>query len=163
MARQFTLPAQASIIKVLAGATDAAGRTSAYVTLKNAHKAYALFSVNQGNAATVQFTVLQAQDVSGTGSKVLTANAPIWADQDTATLDALVVQAAAANFTTSAALKSKVVLMEITPDQCMDMINGFHTIALQTGASNAGNVTDAFIILTPLRYEQQTPPSALSN
>src|SRR5579871_1148899 len=102
MARQFSMPYEVPPVGLLPPAADAAGRTSAYHTLKNALKAYIVCHVNQGNAATVQLSVLQATDVSGTNSKAINA-VPIWLVENTAAADALVAQAAAASFTTDAA------------------------------------------------------------
>ena len=142
MARQFSMPYQIPPVSLQAAAADAAGRTGGYRSLRNCLKAYIVAEVNQGNAATVQLTPLQAKDSSGTGSKAINAT-PIWLNDDTSSSDALVVQAAAANFTTDANLKDKLVVFEIEPEAAMDMANGFNHIALQTGASNASNVTAA--------------------
>ncbi len=161
MARQFSLPAQIPPISLLPPAADAAGRTGSYRSLKNALKAYIVARVNQGNAAQVTFTPLQAQDVGGTNSKAIAA-VPIWLDGDTSLTDALVAQAAAANIQLSAATKDKIVVFEIVPEQALDVANGFDCIALQTSASNAGNVTEATLfILTG--YQQATPPSSYVN
>jgi len=43
----------------------------------------------------------------------------------------------------------------------MDLANGFHTIAIETGASNAANITEAMIYVLH-RYQQAQPPSILS-
>lgn len=161
MGRQFSMPYQIPPVGLLPPAADAAGRTSAYHTLKNAQKAYVVAHVNQGNAATVALTVLQAQDVSGTGSKVVTSM-PIWLVADTSVADALIAQASAANFTTSATLKDKIVVFEIVPEACMDIPNGFKTIAIQTGASNAANITEAKLFILE-SYMGQSQPSTLTN
>ena len=42
------------------------------------------------------------------------------------------------------------------------MANGFHTIAIQTGASNAANITEAMVYELH-RYQQAQPPSILSD
>ena len=94
--RQFSMPYQIPPVGLLPPAADAAGRTSAYHSLKNALKAYVVFHVNQGNAATVALSLLQATDVAGDGSKALGAT-PIWLVADTSVSDALVAQAAAAH------------------------------------------------------------------
>jgi hypothetical protein len=146
MARQFSLVAQIPPIMLLGGATDAAGRTSAYRSLKNALKAYVVVHLNQGNAATVQLSLLQATAVAGTGSKA-TGVVPIWANLDTSVNDAFVVQTAAATFTTDAGVKDKLVVFEITPESCMDIANGFDCIAVSTGASNVANVTQALLMI----------------
>lgn len=161
MGRQFSMPAQIPPVSLLPAAADAAGRTGSYRTLKNAIKAYIVARVNQGNAATVQLSVLQAQDVSGTNSKAINS-VPIWLVADTSVTDALVAQVAAASFTTSATLKDKIVVFEIMPDAALDTTNAFDCIAIQTGASNAGNVTEATLFVLG-SYEQATPPSTYTN
>src|SRR5271156_6798119 len=125
MARQFLPPYQIPPVCLLPPAADAAGRTGAFRDLANALKAYIVVHVNQGNAAPVTLSVLQGQDVLGTGSKAV-GLMPIWLTAATAASDALAVQTAAASFATSAALADKIVVFEITPEQCLDMVNGFH-------------------------------------
>lgn len=157
MARQFSLPYQMPPDTLLAAATDAAGRTGAYVSLRNCLKAWIVAKVNQGNAAQVTFSVLQAKDSAGGSSKAI-ATAPIWANQDTAAADGNAVQTAGATFQTSAALKDKRVIFELTPDQVLDIANGFNHVALQTSASNAGNITSAELFVLP-SYQGAAPPT----
>lgn len=161
MARQFSVPYQIPRITALPCAADAAGRTGPYRSLRNALKAQVEVEVNQGNATPVLITILQAQDVSGTGSKVIGV-VPIWLQADTSVSDANVVQPAAANFTTSATTKDKLVSFEITPEMCMDVTNGFDCIAVQTGASNAANITAAEIRVL-LSYQGASAPSTYTN
>lgn len=161
--RQFSLVAEIPPTQLLTPAADAAGRTSSYVTLKNSVKAYIVCHVGQGNAATVQFTPLQAQDVSGTGSKAINA-VPIWSNLDTSLTSALVSRTAAANYTTDAGLKNKVVIFEILPEAAMDMANNFTTIAIQTGASNAANITFAEVLtLAQIKALGTSQPNILVN
>ena len=162
MAKPFSLPYQMPAVSLLPPAADAAGRTSSFRNLRNADKAYVVARVNQGNAAQVTLTLTQAQDVSGTGAKALSASTPIWLDNATATSDALVAQAAAASFQTDATVADKIVIFEILPEACMDISNGFRTIAISTSASNAANVTEATLFLLT-DYAGQTPPSTYSN
>lgn len=162
MSTAFTLAQQAKIVSALAPAADAAGRTGAYVTLKNAHKAYVLVHLTQGNAATVAVSLVQATAVAGTSSKALGAVQRIWANADVSTSDTLTRQTDAASFTTDAALKNKQILFEIDP-ATLDSANGFDCIAVVTGASNAANITSAQYLLTPLRYEGDPPPSAIAD
>lgn len=159
--RQFSMPYEVPPVGLLPPAADAGGRTSAYHTLKNALKAYVVCHVNQGNAATVQFSVLQATDVAGDSSKAVTAM-PIWLVADTSVADAVVAQAAAASFTTSATTKDKIVVFEILPEACMDLANGFDCIAVQTAASNAANITEAMLFVVEA-YRGQSQPSTLVN
>jgi hypothetical protein len=159
MANSFTLPEAAKIVNLLAPAADAAGRTSAYVSLKNAHKAYIVVHMTQGNAATVLLSPLQASAVAGTGSKAAPTSR-IWANLDTATSDALARATDAATYTTDAGVKLKVVVFEIDPS-ALDLANGFDCIGISTGASNAANITAAVAYLTPLRYPAASPPTAV--
>jgi len=143
--RQFSLAAEIPPTQLLNPAADAAGRTSSYVTLKNSIKAYVVVHITQGNAATVALTPLQAQDVSGTGSKAINA-VPIWSILDTSLTSVLTARTAAASYTTDAGVKNKIVVFEILPEAALDVNNGFKTIAIQTGASNAANITFSEIL-----------------
>lgn len=146
MARQFSMPYQIPPVSLLPPAADAAGRTGSYRDMRNALKAWVVCRVNQGNAATVEFTVLQGQGVAGTGSKAVGVM-PVFLNANTASSDALVQQTSAANFTTDAGTNDKIVVFEITPEMCMDVRGGFNSIAVQTGASNAANITEAELFI----------------
>jgi hypothetical protein len=146
MARQISMPYQFPPIALLAPAADSAGRTSAYRDLRNALKAWIVCHVNQGNAAQVTLSVLQGQDVSGTGS-VAVGVMPIWLVAATATADTPVAQTAGATFQTSATVADKIVIFEITPEMCMNIAGGFHTIAVETSSSNAANITEAELFI----------------
>ena len=169
MARQFRLWEQGHVVNMLAPAADAAGRTSPYYSMFNAHKAYLVCMVNQGNAAQVTFTPLQAQDDVGTNSKALTSNAPIVANLNTSASDVLAVATAAANYQTDAGTNDKIVIFEIEPQEVMDINSltlnansepqGFNHIAIQTSASNAANITSVLLVQIPLRYAQTLPPA----
>jgi hypothetical protein len=147
-------------VSLLKPAADSAGRTSTYLSLANSHKATIVFYITQGNAATILLSPLQAKDSSGTGSKAITA-APIAVnlDCDTTPSDALTLVAAAATYTTDAGVKTKLVMFEIDPAECMDINNGFNHIGVSTGASNAANVTSAILVNGPLRFQQAAPPT----
>lgn len=157
MATNFTLPEDAKITQILKPATDAAGRTGRWVKVTGAHKIYLVFMVDQGNAATILLTPKQASDSSGTGAKAI-AGARIWACLDVAASDALARQTDAANYTTDAGVKEKVVIFEIDPAY-LDVVNGFVWVTLVTGASNAGNLTQAGAYATPLRDHAASPPT----
>ncbi len=159
MARQISMPYQFPPVCLLPPAADAAGRTSAYRDLANALKAWVVVHVNQGNAAQVTLSILQGQDVTGTGSKAVGVM-PTWLCAATATSDALAVQTPAATFQTSATVADKIVVFEITPEMCLDLVNGFHTIAVQTSASNAANITEAELFLWE-SYQGASAPSTL--
>jgi hypothetical protein len=159
MGKQFSLTAQTKLVQGLAPAADAAGRTGDYVSMKGAHKAAIIVNVNQGNAATVQLSLVQAKDTAGTGAKAV-ASCAAFVNEDVSVSDALVPQGAVPSYTTGAALKSKMVVFEFTPESALDLANGYSCVAVVTGASNVANLTEATYVLGPLRYAEQTPPSA---
>jgi hypothetical protein len=152
-----------TVSNLLAPAADAAGRTSAvYPTVKNAHMVSLIFKVNQGNAATILITPLQASAVAGTGSKALSANVPIYTKLDSAASDVWVRQTDAKNFTTDAGVKVKYVRFDIDPD-ALDLTNGFDCIGVSTGASNAANITSADLVMGPLRYVEDVSIAAITD
>jgi hypothetical protein len=141
---------------MLAPAADAAGRTGTYKSLRNCSGKVALVCrVNQGNAAQVTFTPLQATSSAGAGSKAIPA-VPIFFNINTTLSDTLVAQTNAANFQTDVGLTDKFVVFEFDPAE-LDMANGFNHIAIQTSASNAANITEAFMEYLG-RYQQTAPP-----
>ena len=159
MAKQFQFAYQAPPVGLLAPAADAAGRTSTYKSLRNvAGKIMVVGRVNQGNAAQVTFTVLQAKDSAGTSSKAIPA-VPIFYNADTSASDTLVAQASAASFQADAVTgKDKFVAFEFDPAE-LDLANGFNHIALQTSASNAANITDGWMQSLG-RFQQAAPPAS---
>jgi hypothetical protein len=158
---KLSLPQQFKIVEAMAPAADAAGRTSDYVSLKNVDKAWIVFTTTQGNAATIAITPKQATAVAGTSAKNLTVSVPIWANLDTATSDTLARATDATSYTTDAAIKNKVVVIEIDPRH-LDVDGGFDCIAFTTGASNAANITQGIFILE-YRYQQSSPPAAITD
>jgi hypothetical protein len=151
----------AKVVGLLPPATDAAGRTSRYITVKDALRAWILVYMDQANAATIALTPKQATAVAGTGSKVLANVVPIWACLDEVTTEALVRAADGTSYTTDAAVKRKVVAFQIEA-AALDVGGGFDCIAITTGASNVANLTAAVAILEP-RYPQVTPPTVITD
>jgi hypothetical protein len=159
MARQFSMQAQIPPVELIPPAADAAGRASPFRSLKNCvGKAYVVVYVNQGNAATVLLSVLQATNVAGANSKAVNA-VPIWSNLDTSVNDALVSRTAGATYTTDAGVKNKIVIFEITPSSALDVTGGFDCIAVSTGASNAANITTALLFILGA-YQGATPPNS---
>lgn len=144
-------------VQSLKPATDAAGRTGDYVNCKNAKKAFAIFHIDQGNAATIACSLMQAKDSSGTSAKAISANMRIAASADVSAAngDVLTEQTAASSFTTDAGVKPKIVVFEVDLLAALDVANGFTSIALKTGASNVANLTQGMLWITGLAYQQK--------
>lgn len=155
------LPENLLPVSVLAPAADAAGRTGGWVSLKNALRAWVIFHIDQGNAATIALSINQASAVAGTGSKVITNTVPIWSNLDAATSGVFTRRTDAVNYTTDAAVKKKIVIFEIDPAS-LDVAGGFDCITGITGASNAANITSA-IVLLETSYGQATAVNALAD
>ena len=148
------------VVELLPAAADAAGRSSDIISLKNATYATLLVSLSQGNAAPVTLTLMQAQDVAGTGAKTFDKPVPIWANLDTTASDTLVRQADGVSFASGAAVKNKQVVFHIDPAQ-LDENNGYRTIFVTTSASNAANLNSILALLEGHRYQSGTLPSAI--
>ncbi len=146
--------------KIVEAITPQAGGaiTGHYVSLRDAEVCYVVVHMDQANAAPVDITLEQAQDVAGTGSKPLTVAVPIWANPNCAVSDALVRQADAVSFTTSVDIAHKLVIFQIDPAH-LDVNNGFDCITVKTAASDPTNITAAHYVLADLRYGGATPPS----
>lgn len=156
-----TLPELYKIVEAMPNATDAAGRTGDYVSLKNANACFVFVDITQGNAATIALTIEQATAVAGTSSKAITVAVPIWSNLDTAASDTLVRRADAVSYTTDAGVKNKQVIFQIDP-ATLDIAGGFDCITVKTGASNAANLTSATYFIQT-RYPQATPPAAITD
>jgi len=142
-------PEQLHVVDVMSPATDAAGRASDAISLKNCTGSVIVeASITQGNSATVALTLEQCTAVAGTGNKALTVNVPIYVNQDVATSDVLTRAADGVAFTTSAATTRKVVRFVVDP-ATLDIAGGFDCLRITTGASNVANITSARIITFP--------------
>lgn len=151
----------AMLENLLAPATDAAGRTGTYKSLKHALRASIVFKVNQGNSATILVTPLQASAVAGTGSKALSADVPIFVkDSDAAGVWTRVADGK--NYTTSAGTTIKYVRFDIDPAK-LDVANSFDCITVSTGASNVANITSADLVIGPVRYAEDLPVAAIAD
>jgi len=135
------IPESLTPYNFLAPAADAGGRTSAYLSLKGAVRAWIVVYIDQGAANTVLLSPLQATAVAGTGTKAISA-ARIWTKLDEA-FTVFLKQTEAVSFTTDAAVKKKFVIFEIDCAKVLDQANSFDCIAVSTGASAAGNITSA--------------------
>lgn len=164
MANKFNLVYEGHPIMALNPAADAGGRSGLWAGAKFAHKAYIVAKLTQGNAAQVTFSFQQALNASGGSAKALSGNLNIWANQavtQAASGDTMTLQTPGTSFQCSAALANKIVVFELVPEECFDLVNGFCYFQVITSASNAANITQADYFLIPARYAQQTALSDL--
>ena len=163
MASSVPILAAAMIENLLAPAADAGGRTGTFKSLKGAHRGSILVKVNQGNAATILLSPLQATTVAGAGSKVFPAGREFKIFVKESDVAGTFVQVAdAVNYTTLAGTTIKYVRFDIDPSR-LDVAGGFDCITVSTGASNAANITSADLIIGPARYAEDLAPSAVAD
>ena len=128
------------------------------ISLKNVHRAFLYCVVQQGADATqTTFTPAQssgnAGSASGTAEKALSQAVPIWANQNCALSNLLTAQTAAKSFQTDInQTRTKIVVFDIVPEDCMDIANGFDCIVMNTTDPAAANIVGVFAILEPARY-----------
>jgi hypothetical protein len=161
MSKQFNFVYQAPPIGMLPPQAQASV-TGPYKSLRNVSgKCAVVCHINQGNAATVTITLLQAQNSAGLNSKAVGTNAspPIFYNANTTTADTLTAQAAANSFTTDATLADKLVVFEFDPADALDLNNGFNHLAVQMNAGNAANIVEAHMEYLG-RYQQAAPPAS---
>jgi len=135
-----------------------AALSSDYISLKNAHKAWVLVVVNQGNGAQMAITLEQATDVAGTGHIPIVNAVPIWLCEDADTSDELVRQTDGVGLTLTVGMTKKLVVFEIDPT--LFTLANADCLKVVTAASHADNQTCVLFLLAQ-RYQSETPPSAI--
>ena len=129
---------------------------------------YIVVNLTQAVGHATLLTPRRATAVDGTGVVVLVTNVRIWVNEDTAASDTLVSQTAALNFTVANDIKKKMIIFEIdvsalgfttaTPGVPYDVVN-----LLVADSSQATNFISANYYLTDLRFQQATPPAAITD
>jgi len=138
---------------------DVVGAAPHILSLKNAHMAYIVAVIQQGDVATTTLTPMQAASVAGV-TKALTNTVPIAACLDYATSDELVATTAAKSYALDAALKKKIVIFAIDPLNALDQANEYDCITLDTSTSHANNIVAGLLFVVP-RYNP--PLSAIAD
>ena len=165
----FSLPEQTKIVDATAGpVTSNGGVTADYVSVKNAGRLYIVCNLTQ---AVGHATVLQprrATAVDGTGVVDIGVSCRIWANEDTATSDTLVAKTAATSYTVGAGATKMLVIFEIDV-QKLGFTSaspgvGYDVVGLTfSDSSQATNFVCANYFLTDIRYQQATPPAAITD
>ena len=157
----FSLPEQTKLVDATAGpVTTNGGVTADYVSVKNAGRAYIVVNLTQAAGHATVLTPQRATAVAGTGATGLGTAVRIWANEDTAASDTLVAQTAATSYTVTNDIKKKMVVFEI---DLQKLGNTYDVIGLTVSdSSQATNFVCANYVLTDLRYQQATPPAAIT-
>jgi hypothetical protein len=161
MPSQTSLPQNFHLVQLASPKTTSAGFTTGYITLKDAVKAWIVAELTDAVGFAEVFSVLQAQDVSGTNSAA-GPTGKVWANEDTGTSDTQVRQTDGNSYTTTNNIKNKEVIFEIDPAALTD---GFTTVALQVSASSQATNFVSVTAILERRYPSQpsTQESAQAN
>jgi len=171
MSRSDHLPLGLGIAEILPIGVNTSGRNGINICLRNYHRAFVVCRIMCGaSASTETFTLAQssgaAGTAAGTGEKALTNNVPfMYCNDCSLTEDGgqdvnWTVGTPAKAWTTDAAQsKSKIVIFDIVPEDCLDLANNFDGITVNTGGSASAHYGEVFAILLP-RYK---PPLTVTS
>jgi hypothetical protein len=163
MASTCSIPSEFKIVDATAGpVTTNGGVTGKYVSLKNAHKATLILSFTQAVGHATVATLKMATAVAGTAVDNVPANVPVWANEDTAASDALVVKTAAKAYTVADDVKKKQVIFEIDPST-LNVAGGFDVAGFAVSDSSQATNFVSGIWILETRYAQATPPTAVTD
>jgi hypothetical protein len=156
---KLTLPQDMKIVQAAAPITTNAAVTGDYVGLKNCSgRMWILVSLNQTVAHATAITVEQATDVAGTDSTAITVAVPIWANEDTATSDALEAQTAAVSYTVGASAADMLVVFQL---DAATLADGFDCITVKTAASSQSTNHMSAVYVIDNKYGGDSAPSMI--
>lgn len=155
-----SLPLVVHPVVLVNNLTTNGGVTSLKCTVKSTLKAWLYIYLQNAVGFAQVITPSQATDIAAATNAVIPA-VPIWANEDVAATDTLVAQTAAANYTTAAVAKKKLVVFEIDP--AVLGVAGVSYPVLYVTLSNSAQATNFCTIVAHLYQANQvaTPPSCI--
>ena len=156
----MTLVEKYKVVQAVEPKTTNTAITGAYVSLKNVNTVAVIVNFTQAVGHATVISLYQAQDVSGTGAKILSNNVPVWANEDVSLGDSLIRKADGVSYTVANTAKNKQVVFHIDPAK-LDVNDGFTCLNVRIGASTqATNFASAEYILDS-KYAGDVPPSVV--
>lgn len=143
--------------------TTNGGFNSDAVSLKNANRVAIVVNVTQAVGHATAFTLEQGTVVAMSDNKALTGNARIWANEDVAATDTLVAKTAAKLYTVTNDIKLKQIVFEFAPEDVLDIAGGFDCVWVVAADSSQATNFASIIALLDERYQQATPPAAITD
>jgi hypothetical protein len=150
----FEFPENCKIVQGLACTVGVGGALpSDYVSLKNAHRAWAVIQYTDaaGNAVTItpQFDV----SVAGANNTASAQLHRIWANEDTATNDLMVEDPAAIIFVTDGVTSNSVIIIEIDTADMGNLVGvPYDCVRIQTSNVDAADYWTVWFVIQP-RYQ----------
>jgi len=136
------------------------------VKLSLAQKAYFICHVRQGAEGTATvFSVRQstgnAGSATGDNEKAITNNCRIWSNLNCDADSVLTARTAAKTYSMGIdQSRSKIAVIEVVPEENMDVANSFNCVVVDTTAGNAANLMSVVAVIVP-RYAPL--PNALAD
>ena len=113
----FVSPEVTKPIQMLQPRTTNGGADTDWISMKDINRLMICVELTQAVGHATVLTLKQATDVSGTGTKVMTVESKLWANEATATSDTNVPQTAAKNFTVAADIANKQIVFVVEPQE----------------------------------------------
>ena len=119
----FEFPENCKIVEAIPGQVGAgAPIVGDFISLKNAHRAWAVISYNQNDANAITWRIDRDSTVAGALTVVSAQLHRIWSNLAPATSDLLVERTPAVNYTSDAASTDKMIIFEIDPTDLGDLL-----------------------------------------
>lgn len=151
------IPTRFKKVQIFAPKTTNANLTSTVVSLKNAVRATITLHFTQAVGHATTPTLKQATDIAA-GTNAAGPTSRIWANEDTATSDALVEKTAAASYAVTNDVKNKIVIFEVDPAALTD---GYDCVYITIGTSAQATNFVSGEIEIETNFAQATPPSVI--
>lgn len=156
----MNIPETFKIVNGTPVATTNGGITCDYISVKNAIRVTIIAELLQAVSHTTALGINEATAVLPSGAAAVTAVMPIWKNADVSASDTLVRGTDAATVLATAGATNQTLVMEVDPAK---LSAGFDCIAatLDDSSQSTNYATVTYLIET--RYEQATPPAAITD
>jgi hypothetical protein len=151
-------PSMNALAQMIPFGVGGAVKNGININLDLVHRAFVVCLIQQGaDGATPTITLGQSTVGAGTGTgtseKAMSADCPVYYNQNCATSNLLTKATATLGAYTfgNDQSRTKMAIFEVDPSLCMDVANGFDVLVLNTSDPAAANILGAFAILEP-RY-----------
>ena len=153
-------PENFKIVQLASPETTNSGKTSDYISLKDCLRCTIVVDLTQATGHATAIALYRGTAVDGTGAVVLTTVVPIWVNQDCGATDTLVRQTDAINFTVTDDIKDKQLVFQVDPVTLGDT---FDVLSIRAANSSAADNFWSVTAYLETRYEQATPPTAITD
>ncbi len=136
--------------------TTNGGVTTDYISLKNVHRVYAVFTFTQAATHATGIDPVQATAVDGTGAKAITETVPIWKNADISATSVMTRQTDALTINATAGTTDQIMTFCLDPAK-FDVAGDFDVLGFTVDdSSEATNFVSAVAYLE-MRYSSPAP------